>query len=73
MLAVLPERKRVVIDHETIPTIPMEAMTMNYQVYSSDLLEGISQGDSVHFRLKETEKNLFIVGIKKTTPLEKES
>jgi Cu/Ag efflux protein CusF len=67
----IPGRDRVVIDHEAIPTIPMEAMTMNYQVNPPDLLEGIHQGDSVHFKLKETEKNLFIVEIEKTAPEEK--
>lgn len=71
VLAVIPERHRLVIDHEAIPTIPMEAMTMSYQVYPPDLLEGIHQGDEVHFRLQETEKNLSIVAIEKTPPQEK--
>jgi Cu/Ag efflux protein CusF len=68
VLAVIPERHRLVIDHETIPTIPMEAMTMNYQVYPPQLLEGIQQGDSVHFKLQETEHHLFIIEIEKTAP-----
>lgn len=71
VLAVIPERHRLVIDHEAIPTIPMEAMTMSYQVYPPDLLEGIHQEDEVHFRLQETEKNLSIVAIEKTPPQEK--
>ncbi len=71
VLAVIPERHRLVIDHEAIPTIPMEAMTMSYQVYPPDLLAGIHQGDEVHFRLQETEKDLFIVEIEKMAPQEK--
>lgn len=71
VLAVIPERHRLVIDHDAIPTIPMDAMTMSYQVYPPDLLKGIHQGDSVHFRLEETEQHLFIVEIEKTGPQEK--
>lgn len=70
VLAVIPERHRLVIDHEAIPTIPMEAMTMNYQVYPPDLLNGIQQGDYVRFKLQETEQHLFVVGMQKTVPQE---
>ena len=73
VLAIIPERNRVVVDHEAILSIPMEAMTMDYPVYPTDLLEGVSQGDYVLFRLKETEKNLFIVEMEKAAPREKES
>lgn len=67
---VIPDRNRLVINHEAIPTIPMEAMVMNYRVEPADLLNGLNPGDSVRFRLKETERELFVVGIEKIAPPE---
>lgn len=63
---VIPERNRVVVNHEAIPTIPMEAMVMNYSVDPPSLLQGIEPGDRVRFRLKETQKDLIVVAIEKT-------
>ncbi len=67
---VIPDRGRLVINHEAIGTIPMEAMVMNYRVEPADLLNGLNPGDSVRFRLKETERELFVVGIEKIAPPE---
>lgn len=68
VVLVNPVRNRLWIDHEAIPTIPMHAMTMSYEVRPPELLEGIHEGDSVRFRLKETQKDLLIVAVEKEAP-----
>src|SRR5438552_16570161 len=61
---VLPERKRVKIEHEKIPNY-MEAMTMIFDVKDAKELNGIEPGDKVSFRMIVTDKDGWIDQIKK--------
>ncbi len=65
VVGLIPERHRVILDHEAIPSVGMRAMTMSFQVVPPGLLEGLKEGDEVRFKLKETERHLFIVEIEK--------
>jgi Cu/Ag efflux protein CusF len=49
--AIAADRKSVTLDHEAIPGL-MGAMTMEYRVKDSGLLEGIKTGDRVEGRLQ---------------------
>src|SRR6266567_5389081 len=62
---VLPERKRVKIEHEKIPNY-MAAMTMTFDVKDAKELAGIQAGDKVSFRMIVQEKDGWIEQIKKT-------
>src|SRR2546425_11602591 len=62
---VLPERKRVKIEHEKIPNY-MDAMTMSFDVKEAKELAGLQPGDKVTFRMIVTEKDGWIDQIKKT-------
>src|SRR5687768_11000512 len=48
-----PGEKTAVIEHEKIPDY-MEAMTMPFRVKDTNLLRGLSPGDSVRFELVVT-------------------
>lgn len=54
--------RQVVIDHEDIPGL-MPAMTMNFDVADPALLEGLSAGDHVHFKLAHDGASYRIVEI----------
>src|SRR5437763_4201442 len=62
---VLPERRRVKIEHEKIPNY-MAAMTMTFDVKNAKELAGVEPGDKVSFRMIVTEKDGWIDHIKKT-------
>ena len=62
---VLPEGKRVKIEHEKIPNY-MEAMTMTFDVKDAQEIAGIQPGDMVSFRMIVTDKDGWIDHIKKT-------
>lgn len=50
VIAILPRKGRLVIDHEEIPDF-MAAMEMSYQVSPASLLQQISSGDKVRFTI----------------------
>jgi Cu/Ag efflux protein CusF len=50
IVAVVPQAKEVVIEHEAIKDY-MDAMTMGYKVSSPSLLRGLNSGDRVEFTL----------------------
>jgi Cu/Ag efflux protein CusF len=50
VIAVLPRKSRLVVDHEEIPDF-MAAMEMSYLVSPATLLQSISSGDKVRFTI----------------------
>src|SRR5437879_5149694 len=62
---VLPEQRKVRIEHEKIPNY-MDAMTMTFDVKDAKELTGIQTGDRVSFRMIVTEKDGWIDQLKKT-------
>jgi len=50
VIAVVPESREIVLDHEAIEGL-MEAMTMGYPVASEALLKGLNPGDAVRFKI----------------------
>jgi protein SCO1/2 len=60
-----PEEQTVVIKHEEIPDY-MPAMTMPFEVKTTDELDGLQPGDNVTFQLKVTESHGWIEQIQKT-------
>ena len=64
VVAVKPQEKTVRIRHEEIPGY-MEAMTMPFEVKDTNELAGVSDGDSVTFRMLVTETDGWIDQIKK--------
>jgi len=64
---VLPDRKRVKIEHEAIPDY-MAAMTMTFDVKETNELASLQPGDKVAFRMVVTAKDGWIEQIKKTGP-----
>lgn len=44
----------VTLEHEAIPTIPWNAMTMTFPAADKKSLQGIKPGEKVHFQLKES-------------------
>lgn len=64
VVAVKPEEKTVRIRHEEIPGY-MEAMTMPFEVRDTNELAGVSDGDTVSFRMLVTETDGWIDQIKK--------
>ncbi len=55
-----PERARVVLNHERIPRIDMDAMTMPFKVDKVVPLAGFKQGDRVRFTFVERDDHLVI-------------
>lgn len=55
IVAVVPQSKEIVIDHEAIKDY-MDAMTMGYKVSSLALLKDLSSGDRVEFTLDTAQR-----------------
>src|SRR5205823_13413443 len=64
VMAVKPETKEITIKHEEVPGY-MEAMTMPFDVKSTNELAGIAPGDAVSFRMIVTDTEGWIDQIKK--------
>src|ERR1051325_10534314 len=62
---VLPDGKRVKIEHEAIPNY-MAAMTMTFDVKEPRDIADLKPGDKVSFRMVVTEKDGWIEQIEKT-------
>jgi Cu/Ag efflux protein CusF len=54
------EHKQLTIEHEKVEPI-IDALTMAYPVKSLDMMEGIKDGDSVRFTLREDEPGQFLI------------
>lgn len=55
-----PERARVVLDHERIPRIDMDAMVMPFKVDKAIGLDSFKPGDKVRFTFVERDDHLVI-------------
>jgi protein SCO1 len=62
---VVAEKKKVRIEHETIPNY-MEAMTMMFDVKDAKELAGLNPGDQVSFRMVVTDNDGWIESVQKT-------
>jgi protein SCO1/2 len=51
VVAVHPDKQTVTLEHEDIPGL-MHAMTMDFEVANSKLLDGLNPGDQLQDRLK---------------------
>lgn len=60
VVAVVPEAKQIVLDHEAIEGL-MGAMTMGYAVASDDLLQGLNAGDTVRFKIDAANQQIIAV------------
>jgi Cu(I)/Ag(I) efflux system periplasmic protein CusF len=72
VLAVLPPpsdlhatRTVIVIQHEAIPGLMEDAMSMPFLVASTALVEGIRPGDRIAFRLEDAPDALLVVSIER--------
>ena len=65
VIAVVPERHQIVVDHAEIKGF-MGAMTMGYQTEPPALLEGLQAGDRIRFTIDPTQQA--IVNIEKLSP-----
>ncbi len=60
MIAVLPRKSRLVVDHDEIKDF-MAAMEMSFMVSPASLLQGVKPGDKVRFTIDADKRA--IVGI----------
>lgn len=56
-------RGKVLLKHEAIPSIDMDAMTMPFKVKEAAMLEGIQAGDKVRFSVQVQDDDLLITRI----------
>ena len=57
---------KVTLDHERIPKLDMDAMTMAYMVADPAILKGVKAGDRVRFSADRVNGQLAITRIQKT-------
>lgn len=55
-----PERSRMVLNHERIPRLNMDAMNMPFKVADGVVLGGFKPGDTVRFTFVERDGRLVI-------------
>jgi Cu/Ag efflux protein CusF len=74
VLAVLPPpsdlhatRPVIVIQHEAVPGLMEDAMTMPFLVASTSLFEGLKAGDRIGFVLRDVPDALLVVSIERLT------
>jgi len=60
VVAIVPESRQIVLDHEAIEGF-MGAMTMGYPVASEELLKGLTPGDAVKFRIDPAGQRIIAV------------
>ena len=75
VVAVLPApsslhatRPVIVLDHEPIPGLMEERMSMPFLAASTELFRGITAGDRVAFALAETPDALLVVSLERLGP-----
>ena len=64
VVVVNADKQTVTLDHEDIPGL-MQAMTMDFEVANSKLLDGIKPGDQLQGRLKVESGKYIITGLEK--------
>jgi Copper binding periplasmic protein CusF len=75
VLALLPppsslhaERPVILIEHEPIPGLMADRMSMPFIAASTTLFDGLRPGDRVAFELKETPGALLVIAIERLPP-----
>lgn len=61
-----PERNRIVLNHEKIKSIGMDAMTMHFDTSPKLDLKSYKVGDSVRFQVKINDGVLEVIALEKT-------
>ena len=64
IVKVEPEKARVVLNHQRIKSIGMEAMTMTFKVVDGPALAAFKPGDKVRFTVIEKDDYLVVDAIK---------
>ena len=64
IVKVEPEKARVVLNHQRIKSIGMEAMTMTFKVANGAALAAFKPGDKVRFTAIEKDDQLVVDAIK---------
>lgn len=63
--AIAADRMSATIDHGAIPTMHMDAMSMDYKMKATAVLDGIKAGDSVDFVLVSESDGYVVTTVKK--------
>jgi Cu(I)/Ag(I) efflux system membrane fusion protein len=58
---VMPDERKVKLEHEPIGELKWPAMTMNFDVDSTVSLDSLEEGQNIHFSMVETEKNTWVI------------
>lgn len=66
VIKVEPERHRIVLKHETIKSIGMDAMTMLFEVAPKLFLQNYKAGDKVRFQVRINDGVLEVIAMEKT-------
>ena len=66
VVKVEPERNRIVLNHEKIKSIGMDAMTMLFDTSPKIDLKSYKVGDSVRFQIKINDGVLEVIALEKT-------
>ena len=66
VVKVEPEKSRVVLDHQRIELVKMDAMVMPFKVLPGVKLEGLKPGDKVRFMVTLQNDHLVIDALEKT-------
>ena len=66
VVKVEPERHRIVLKHERIQSIDMDAMTMLFDTTPKLNLKGYKAGDQVRFQVKINDGALEVIALEKT-------
>lgn len=66
VVKVEPDKSRVVLDHQRIELVKMDAMVMPFKVLPGVKLEGLKPGDKVRFMVTLQNDHLVIDALEKT-------
>jgi Cu/Ag efflux protein CusF len=66
VVKVEPEKSRVVLDHQRIELVKMDAMVMPFKVLPGVKLDGFKPGDKVRFMVELQNDHLVIDALEKT-------
>ena len=66
VVKVEPERHRIVLKHERIQSIDMDAMTMLFDTAPKLNLKGYKAGDQVRFQVRINDGALEVIALEKT-------
>jgi Cu/Ag efflux protein CusF len=65
VVKVEPEKARITLKHESIPSIQMEAMTMPFKVMRPELLAGLKAGQMVRFTVAKKDDHLMVDNVER--------